>query len=112
MAVELARLWVFRACAVAQNANLSPAASVAYVNMARLAVERAGLDVLELTHRSVGLSGFLRPSPIERISRDLATYLRQPAPDAALCGAARFITAIDRPIADVWAETFEEAPVW
>jgi alkylation response protein AidB-like acyl-CoA dehydrogenase len=112
MAVESARLWVFRACAVAQNANLSPAASVAYVNMARLAVERAGLDVLELTHRSVGLSGFLRPSPIERISRDLATYLRQPAPDEALCDAARFIMAVDRPIADVWAETFEEIPVW
>jgi alkylation response protein AidB-like acyl-CoA dehydrogenase len=88
MAVESARLWVFRACALAQNANLPPAASVAYVNMARLAVERAGLDVLELTHRSVGLSGFLRPSPIERISRDLATYLRQPAPDEALCDAA------------------------
>jgi alkylation response protein AidB-like acyl-CoA dehydrogenase len=110
MAVESARLWISHTCVLAQNVNLSPTASVAYVNMARLAVERAGLDVLELTHRSVGLSGFLRPSPIERVSRDLATYLRQPAPDDALCDAARFLVGVDRPIADAWTETLDEMP--
>jgi alkylation response protein AidB-like acyl-CoA dehydrogenase len=111
MAVEAARLWILRACVQAQNADLAPKASVAYVNLTRLAVERAGLDVLELTHRSVGLAGFLRPNPIERISRDLATYLRQPAPDEALCDAARFIMTTDRPISDVWTETLDEMPV-
>jgi hypothetical protein len=39
------------------------------------------LDVLEIVQRSVGLSAFSRASEMERIARDLATYLRQPAPD-------------------------------
>ena len=53
------------------------------VRMARLAVERHLLDVIEHVHRSVGLTSFRRDNMIERISRDLQTYLRQPAPDLA-----------------------------
>ncbi len=101
IAVETARLWVFSAARRAQRPN-EPAAAVAYVNLARLAVERAGLDLLELVHRSVGLSGFMRPHPIERLTRDLATYLRQPAPDQALTEAARHLCAAPRPIAEAW----------
>lgn len=100
IAVETARLWTFEA---AQAAHLEDAeVAVAYVNLARLAVERAGLDVLELVHRSVGLSAFMRPHPIERLSRDLATYLRQPAPDRALTEAARFLARSERPIGEQW----------
>ena len=51
-------------------------------------MEKAGLDVLQLAQRSVGLQGFMREHPLERLSRDLATYLRQPAPDRALATAA------------------------
>jgi hypothetical protein len=43
--------------------------------------------------RSVGLQAFLRPNPIERMSRDLATYLRQPGPDRARTDAAAGILA-------------------
>jgi len=50
--------------------------------MARMVVERQLLDVLEIVQRSVGLSAFSRSSELERIARDLATYLRQPAPDS------------------------------
>ncbi len=68
----------------------------------RLAVERAGLDVLQLAQRSVGLQGFLRGHPLERLSRDLATYLRQPAPDGALVGAAEEILAAGGMAGDLW----------
>jgi alkylation response protein AidB-like acyl-CoA dehydrogenase len=112
IAVESARLWVFRACVAAQDSRVDPDATVAYVNLARLAVERAGLDVLELTHRSVGLSGFLRPHPIERVSRDLATYLRQPAPDQALCEAAAFAMDSHAPIVEMWSKTSRGAHSW
>jgi alkylation response protein AidB-like acyl-CoA dehydrogenase len=95
IAAETARLWVERASIIAESEDGDPAAAVAYVNLARLAVERAALDVLEIVHRSVGLSAFMRPHPIERVSRDLATYLRQPAPDSALCGAAAWLLARD-----------------
>ena len=47
--------------------------------------------MLRLAQRSVGLQGFLREHPLERLSRDLATYLRQPAPDRALTTAAEEI---------------------
>ncbi|GJE36788.1 acyl-CoA dehydrogenase family protein [Methylobacterium persicinum] len=88
IAVEGARQWVGRAARIVAEDALAPERIVAFVNLARIAVERAGLDVLQLAQRSVGLQGFLRGHPLERLSRDLATYLRQPAPDRALTTAA------------------------
>jgi alkylation response protein AidB-like acyl-CoA dehydrogenase len=103
--VETARLWVERAAEVAYGAlaNASPNRTVAYVNLARLAVERAGLSLLELTHRSVGLQSFMRPHPIERFSRDLSTYLRQPGPDRALTNASDWILAQEESDIDIWS---------
>ncbi|MBY0294917.1 MAG: acyl-CoA/acyl-ACP dehydrogenase [Methylobacterium sp.] len=104
IAVEGARLWVLRAAGLVA-ADARPAERlVAYVNLARLAVERAGLDVLQLAQRSVGLQGFLRGHPLERLSRDLATYLRQPAPDRALTTAAAEILAAGGMAGDLWRE--------
>jgi alkylation response protein AidB-like acyl-CoA dehydrogenase len=103
IAVETARLWVERAASVAEGPSArTPEAIVAYVNLARLSVERAGLDLMELVHRSVGLQAFMRPNPIERISRDLATYLRQPGPDRALTNAAAWILAQPVSVQDLW----------
>ena len=63
---------------------------VAYVNMARTAIERICLDTIELVERSVGARGLLRAPPVERLVRDLTLYLRQPVPDAALADAGRY----------------------
>ncbi|MCE4226205.1 acyl-CoA/acyl-ACP dehydrogenase [Methylobacterium sp. C25] len=95
--VETARLFVARAAEAAAAAEADPEAAIAYVNLARGAVERSGLDVIELAQRSVGLSGFLETHPLERRVRDLATYLRQPAPDHALASAAGYV--LDAPCA-------------
>lgn len=102
MAVEGARLWIARGAAAMAEGRLAPARAVALVNLVRLAVERAGLDVLQLAQRSVGLQGFLRGHPLERLSRDLATYLRQPAPDGALVGAAAEILKAGGMVGDLW----------
>jgi alkylation response protein AidB-like acyl-CoA dehydrogenase len=101
LAAETARLWVDSA---ALRAEAEPAAADAatYANLARTAVERAALDVLELAQRSVGLGAFLRPNPLERLCRDLATYLRQPAPDRALGVAAADILAAEAAPGDLW----------
>jgi alkylation response protein AidB-like acyl-CoA dehydrogenase len=106
IATETARLWVERAAALAEEvvSTRAPEQVVAYVNLARLAVERAGLDLMELIHRSVGLQAFMRPNPIERISRDLATYLRQPGPDRALNSAAEWLLECEGPSADLWGQ--------
>lgn len=103
-AVETARLFVARAARFAATAEADPDGAVAYVNLARGAVERAGLDAIELAQRSVGLSGFLEAHPLERRVRDLATYLRQPAPDHALASAAGHILNATEPLHATWPE--------
>lgn len=101
IATETARLWVEAAAARAEAPGAGPDA-VAQVGLARLAVERAALDVLELAQRSVGLQAFMRPNPLERVMRDLATYLRQPAPDRVLAAAAAFVLAAPAEPGDLW----------
>ncbi|KQP29747.1 acyl-CoA dehydrogenase [Methylobacterium sp. Leaf104] len=102
IAVEGARLFVGHAARLAADPEAEPDRVIAYVNLTRLAVERAGLDVLERAQRSVGLAGFLSPHPLERLTRDLATYLRQPGPDRALTSAAAHVLAEGRPADLLW----------
>jgi alkylation response protein AidB-like acyl-CoA dehydrogenase len=104
MAVETARLWVAQAASTTEAplGSRPPEQLVAYVNLARLAVEAAALELMQLVQRSVGLHAFMRPNPIERISRDLATYLRQPGPDRALTDAAAWILAQPVGVQDLW----------
>lgn len=104
IATQSARLWVAAAATRAEAARPADAESlIAFVNLTRLAVERAGLDVIELAQSCVGLAGFQRAHPMERAMRDLATYLRQPAPDKALTDAARHVLARTEHAADLWA---------
>lgn len=103
-AVETARLFVERASVLATHEPVDSERAVAYVALARGAVERAGLDAIELAQRSVGLSGFLEAHPLERRVRDLATYLRQPGPDYALGVAAGHVLDSDRPVHALWRD--------
>ncbi|TXM73073.1 acyl-CoA dehydrogenase [Methylobacterium sp. WL12] len=104
-AAETARLFVERAGHMATAEPVSGDRAVAYVALARGAVERAGLDAIELAQRSVGLSGFLEAHPLERLARDLATYLRQPAPDGALAGAATYVAESEAPVHALWHDS-------
>ncbi len=100
-AVETSRLWVARAGAAAEAADGHPDTIAAYVDLARRAVGDAALALLADVQRAVGLSAFLHPHPLERVMRDLQTYLRQPFPDAALdAAAARLFAREDGPHAD------------
>ena len=85
---ETARLWMVQAAERAETADADPADAIAYVGLARLAVERACLDVIEIAQRSLGVAALQRGNPAERLCRDLATYLRQPAADMVLTEAA------------------------
>ena len=60
----------------------------AYVDLARNAFEGAALRVVALAQKAIGLKSFLRPNPLERLIRDLTTYLRQPNLDVSLMSAA------------------------
>jgi len=93
MAHESGLLWLDHAGTMAEDLEAPMERIVATVGLARLAVERACLESLALAHRSLGLPAFLAGSPVERLTRDLQTYLRQPAADEVLDGAAAFFLA-------------------
>lgn len=88
IARETSRLWVQTASRVAEDPTADTAYRVATVGLARIAVETACLDAMQLLQRSLGLSAFRQGNPVERLCRDLSTYLRQPAPDEVLTEAA------------------------
>lgn len=88
IAQETARLFTHQAAEMAERGDHPTADRVAYVNLARIAVESACLDAMRHAQRAAGLAAMLSPNPIERLLRDLATYLRQPAPDDVLATAA------------------------
>lgn len=89
IAQETARLWTEAAADRAERWAGPVSDRVAYVNLARIAVETACLDAMRLAQRALGLAAFVRPNPVERLLRDLGVYLRQPAPDAVLTEAAQ-----------------------
>ena len=91
IAQETARLGVVEAAHRTEAQQGTVGDRVAYVNLARIAVEAACLDAMRLAQRALGLSAFICPNPVERLLRDLAVYLRQPAPDAVLTEAARHV---------------------
>jgi alkylation response protein AidB-like acyl-CoA dehydrogenase len=97
IAYETARLWLERAALRACLEDGPEQQIVAYVNLARLAIEAACLDAMRLTQRGLGLSTFLSGHPAERVCRDLAVFLRQPAPDETLDKAAGFFFAAGLP---------------
>jgi alkylation response protein AidB-like acyl-CoA dehydrogenase len=82
-----AYLWVKEA-AVRAEAPEAGSAEIAFVLMTRGVVERAGLAAIEAAERSVGTKAFFDDGPFDHVCRDLALYLRQPAPDEALDRAA------------------------
>ena len=96
IACETARLWV-ESCGSRAEAADADEDAANYVKLARIAVEAAALDMIRLAQRSAGLAGFVQPHPIERLSRDLATYLRQPALDEVIEEAGAFFLRNDLP---------------
>jgi alkylation response protein AidB-like acyl-CoA dehydrogenase len=93
IARETSRMWVSAAARAAEDTRADAGYRVATVGAARIAVETACLDAMRLIQRSLGLSSFRQGTPVERICRDLSTYLRQPAPDAVLTEAATWFAA-------------------
>lgn len=97
---KTARYWVDEAARRLSAEGSDPGEIVAFANLTRMVTERSALDVMEMVQRGAGLASFLRPHPIERISRDLATYLRQPVPDLAMSDGAKTFLASNLSVGD------------
>jgi alkylation response protein AidB-like acyl-CoA dehydrogenase len=91
--------WVRRAARLAEAQSDD---AVAFVLMTRGIVEEAGLAVMEAAARTVGTAAFFTGNPIDRITRDLGLYLRQPVPDQARDRAAAAWLESDRWGEDRW----------
>ncbi|WP_419730434.1 acyl-CoA dehydrogenase family protein [Lichenicola sp.] len=103
IARETAAFWARRAALLAEGGAFEAGDVAGTVNLARIACEQAGLKVIELVQRGLGLQGFLQTNAAERAMRDLATYLRQPAPDETLVEAAIWFTSRDLPDPEIAA---------
>jgi len=84
-ATRSAGLWVARAARLAEAADPH---AIAHVLMTRGIVEEAALGAMEGAARSIGTASFFEGSRVDRITRDLGLYLRQPVPDQARDRAA------------------------
>lgn len=88
IAQQTAAMWVGNAVRLLHTTGATDGDIAATVNLTRIAAEQAALKLLILVQRSLGLSAFVRGKEVERVMRDLSTYLRQPAPDETLTEAA------------------------
>ena len=95
-AARTAFLWVREA---ADRAAGGAPDAVDFVRLARGVVERAALDVMELSARIIGTRSAFDDQRIDKITRDLSLYLRQAGPDYARDRAA--LAWLDQ---DVWVE--------
>ena len=99
VATRSAALWVTQAARLAETE--APQA-IAHVLMTRGVVEEAGLLAMEGASRAVGTASFFASSRIDRITRDLGLYLRQPVPDQARDRAAAMWLQVDCWGKDEW----------
>ena len=88
---EAARLLVNEAATRAEIAGCGADAIDAYVSLARSSFEGLALTVIDAAQRNVGLSTFVAPNPLDRMLRDLETYLRQPFVDGSRDHAAQWL---------------------
>lgn len=107
IAVESGNQWLNAAALKLDRYMEKPAVSegesfIIYANMMRSAVEQICTDVMNLCQKCVGARGLNKPYHFERIIRDLSTYLRQPAPDAALADVGRHVLQSDISAGEIW----------
>ncbi len=92
--LESANLWLEKAGSNLDKWNNDPQANekmMAYVGMARTAVEEICIKMMRLSEQSVGSRGLMRPNILERLHRDLTIYLKQPGPDATILGIGNYL---------------------
>ncbi len=98
---ETGRLWIDSACRRVEAAGAGQS-EVAYVLLAREAVERASVEGMTIVDRLIGAAGFFATHPADRIRRDLLFYLRQANLDGKSHAAARSYAASDAAVGDMW----------
>lgn len=105
--IETGNLWLKSAAEKLDGFMRNPSGEksenfLAYTNMMRTEIEKICIATMNLCEKSVGARGLNKPFHFERIIRDLTIYLRQPAPDAALADAGRYVLQSETAADDLW----------
>ena len=102
---EAAKLLVERAAAMAEGpaGSALPERAVSQSIATRLMSEEIAQDAIQVVERCVGLPHFADESDSGRIARDLATYVRQVAPDAFLQRCGRETLQTHTPLTRLYA---------
>lgn len=105
--IETGNLWLKNTAEKLDEFMSEPTAQksetfLAYANMMRTEIEKICVEMMNLCQKSVGARGLNKPFHFERIIRDLTIYLRQPAPDAALADAGKFVLESSISADDLW----------
>lgn len=100
--IESGNLWLQQAGEQADRRD-EEIVTINYANMTRTAIEKICIEVMQLAERCVGARGLLQPHPFSRLHADLTTYLRQPAPDAALAQVGKYVAKKTSPAHALWS---------
>jgi alkylation response protein AidB-like acyl-CoA dehydrogenase len=85
--LESSRLWLRNVAGLWQQGRLAEARSAG--NCARYLLEQWSLDTVERAVKTCGARALIRPSPLERIHRDLTFYVRHDNADSVLATIGR-----------------------
>ncbi len=100
--IETGNLWLRQAGEQADRHD-KETTTINYANMTRTAIEKICIETIRLAERCVGARGLLQPHPFSRLHADLTTYLRQPAPDAALAQVGQYVAQNNNPVHALWS---------
>lgn len=84
MLLETCKLWLQKAIEYSTYDLVTDASFVNYADMLRTTISNCCNQILALAEKSIGLQSFMKTNKLEKVHRDLSTYLKQPGPDAAI----------------------------
>ncbi len=109
IAVEGGNQWLAGAASHALYAYNSSEQVIEYANMVRTAISGVCQEVIQLTLACIGVQSCMKPNPVERVIRDLQTYLCQPNPDGALASVGAYLGVSGQSTAHLWHNQADHA---
>ncbi len=88
--LESGRNWLRETGRIMDTAAYTDDDKINHANMTRSAILDICSNVIHLAEKCVGLAGMMGDHPMQKLQRDLTTYLKQPGPDRALAGVGEW----------------------
>lgn len=90
ISLESGRNWLRETGRIMDKEKYTDADKINHANMTRCAILDICNNVMHLAEKCVGLAGMMVDHPMQKLHRDLTTYLKQPGPDRALASVGEW----------------------